>query len=259
MDLKKIIENVRQFDIGHAFNKIKQLSLIDVMHIVRHWVLNNTKNILIALAFVGAGVIGLIIYAGHMKSVNEEALRFFTSALNSYNYALRSKDVSPEDQKKYLQRALGLWQQVLAKYPTTSAAADALFYFGNGLYVSQNYDQAIQKFEEYVKKYPKKYLAPYALENIGFCYEQKSDFKNAVKYYDLLKEKYPRSSIAGKSGLDKGRCYEALNDWNKAAESYRSVLTYAPNSVWARDAQIRLGFLESKFKYMSANIKKVKK
>lgn len=258
MKFATAIEKIKNFDIGVELNKLKKISFMDVMHGLRHFVIRNYKNVLIGSGAVLAIIIFLIFYKSHLDNVNEEANAMLNAAINYYNYTLRAKDLSLDDQKKYLKATLGTLQQLLGKYPGSSATPAALFYFGNALYTSQNYDEAIKQFKSLVKRFPHNYLAPYALENVGFSYEQKKDFTKALEFYDRILTDYPKNSLVGKVGLDKGRVYEAQNDLNKASESYRSVFTSAPNSVWARESQKRLGFLESKFKYMTSKIKQGK-
>jgi len=255
MNIANVIEKIKNFDIGVELNKLKKISFMDIMHGLRHFVMRNYKNVLIGLGVVLTIIIVLIFYKSHLNNVNEEANAMLNSAINYYNYTLRAKDLSLDDQKKYLEATLGTLQQLLGKYPGSSAAPSALFYLGNALYTSQNYDKAITQFKSLATKFPHNYLAPYAFENVGFCYEQKKDFPKALDFYGRILTDYPKCSLIGKVGLDKGRVYEAQNDLNKASESYRSVLTIAPNSVWARESQKRLGFLESKFKYMTSKIK----
>jgi tetratricopeptide (TPR) repeat protein len=253
--LKKFWERLRSFDIVTWFRKIRTVSFVEVGRNIRHWVIRNRNNVFIGAGIVVVLLIGAVIYTQQQGKKNEEANYIFTIGINSYNQAIMKRDSKPDEQQKMLTQAMQAFNQVQAQYAASPVSKEALYYIGNCLYASGNYQEAANRFEDFVKKYPRSYLAPFALESAGNCYEQAGDLAKAMDYYGRVKDKYPRSSVAGRSGINIGRCKEMNNDFKGAYESYQSTLAFAPNTQWAQQARLRLSFLESKFQMLSGQQK----
>lgn len=249
---KKLIEDIKTFfkelNLGKYVEKVKSLNLIQFARELRHWVQNNYRSVLIALGAVLVVVIGTLFYLDSLKDKNNEASGYFSYGFNNYSAAMQGRG-DQNQLSQMISEAQRAFSEVLTRFPNSPAAAESLYYQANIAYLTADYAKALEQYALYVKKYKKRYLAPFAQESIGYCHEQLGDLNAAIKAYEEVKTKYPRSSIAGRTGLNVGRCYESLNDYQKAFETYQSVLAYDPNSQWARNAQVRLAFLESKFQY----------
>jgi tetratricopeptide (TPR) repeat protein len=249
---KKLVEDIRTFfqelNLRKHVDKVKSLNLIQFARELRHWVQNNYRSVLIALGAVVVLVIGTVIYLDSLKNKNNEAAGYFSYGFNNYSAAMQGRG-NQEQLSRMIWEAQRAFSEVLTRFPNSPVAAESLFYQANIAYLTADYAKALEQYSLYVKKYGKRYLGPFAQESIGYCHEQMGDLNAAIKAYEEVKRKFPRSSIAGRTGLNVGRCYESLNDFQKAFEAYQSVLAYDPNSQWARNAQVRLAFLESKYQY----------
>jgi len=249
---QKVIQWFREFKFRKLFDEIRSMNWVELGHDIRHWVQRNRNNVFIALGVIAALLIGLAVYGQNREKKSDEAMNYLDNGLNSYNRAIQARDATPEDRKNELSRALQIFQLVMNQYASTPAYGDALFYMGNALFASGNYNEAVQRFQDYLKKFPKRYLAPYAVESTGYCYEQLGDLAKAADYYNRVKKMFPDSSIASRVGINIGRLAELQGNIKAAAESYQSVMNTAPNTKWGQQARLRLAFLEAKFQYMSS-------
>jgi TolA-binding protein len=247
----KTVAWIRAFNVRRVLDEIRSMNWIELGHDIRHWVQRNRNNVLIALGVVAALIVGLVWYANTREQKNDEAANTLHNGLNSYNRALQARDLTPEERRNELSKALQIFQYTLNQYPGTAMYSDAVFYLGNALYASGNYNEAAQRFQEYLKKYPKRYLAPYAVESVGYCHEQLGDLAKASEFYNKVRQLYPDSSIAGRVSLNLGRLAEMQGNLKAAVENYQSVVNTSPNTAWGRQARLRLAFLEAKFQHFS--------
>jgi len=247
----KVVVWFREFNIRKVVDEIRSMNWIELGHDIRHWIQKNRNNVLVGLGVVAALIIGLAWYANRQEQKNDEAANTLHNGLNSYNRALQARELTPEERKNELTRALQIFQYTLNQFPGSVVYSDALFYMGNGLYASGNYNEASQRFQEYLKKFPKRYLAANAVESIGYCYEQLGDLAKASEFYNKVRQLYPDSSIASRVGVNLGRLAEMQGNLKSAVENYQSVVNTSPNTAWGRQARLRLAFLEAKFQYFN--------
>lgn len=80
--------------------------------------------------------------------------------------------------------------------PTSSLAANALYWQGECNYSQGKYDDAILLFKDVAAKYPKHAKAPASLLKAGYAYERMKDMENARFYWQLLLDDYPNSAPA---------------------------------------------------------------
>lgn len=246
MDIQNFLKKLRSFNLAGFFRKNKKMNLIEFARVLRHWMKNNLRTIAIAAGVFFVLVIGLVFYFSDRASKNAEAEAHFSQALNIYFQGMRADSLTMEEQKEALTAALQRFQYVLSRFPGSSIYDEALFYVGNVLYTTGNFQEAEARFKEYLKKYPRKYLAPFACENAGYCWEQQDNSEKAREYYMMLKDKYSDSSLAGRAGIDLGRLFEQENRMQEAIEAYRDVSTYASGTKWEQSAQMRIAYLEAR-------------
>lgn len=246
------VQAVRNFDFTTAWAKFQAIEWTALFHKTRDWVRTNRNNILIGAGIFVAAVVFLGWFLKDRAAKEDDARQYFSQALNSYNRGTQARDLSPEERRNELGRALQIIQEMQRRFPSASLSSDAVFYMGNILFESGDYAQAIGQFELYIQKYPNRYLAPYAAENIGYCHEQANDLPRAIAAFEQVRQRWPKSPVAGRTGLNVGRCREAQGDFKSAFESYQSVQADAPNSAWARQAYLRLTYLEARFQHGSS-------
>jgi len=173
---------------------------------------------------------------GGMSGDRAKGLEYFHKAADNGNlfkdeaqyvlaivYGVRAAENNPE-------KALGYWEELLKRYPQTSAFRNSynstylnaevrkrgvrfledeldsikvryridypymLNSIGNGLVADQRYDDALLVLNVNIKLYPD---AAQTYINLGECYLQQKDNRNAVKYYIMANEKLPADTTVG--------------------------------------------------------------
>ena len=160
-----------------------------------------------------------------------------------------------------LKRASGVagWQddlqQVIAAYPITGAASDALdALLGAGepvdAYVEavvryrhfQN-DEAMQAFQHYLAAEPGGAHAAAAHYYVGAIDERLGDDDAALDEYAKSVEIDPSGDLADDALWWRGLILEKQSRWNEASDAYGRILVFGRVSPWAEDAGFRQGLL----------------
>lgn len=93
-------------------------------------------------------------------------------------------------------KAVGVLNAFLAKYPRSGYAESARFWLGNALYGKRDYKGAINVFRALVTDAPDHPKAPEALLALANCQAEMKDTKSARKTLDELLKAYPQSEAA---------------------------------------------------------------
>jgi tetratricopeptide (TPR) repeat protein len=157
-------------------------------------------------------------------------------------------------------QAEALLERVVAEYPETEQAADALRHlaFGHGWkglaqdrerYYSKLFDAyptskareqawmdrnafiaaegdvtgAIRCCERILENFPNGKLAPLAILDMGNNYRTLGDCRKAAECYSRLIATYPASADASKARRGLAQCYERMGNWEKALSAYEEL------------------------------------
>jgi tol-pal system protein YbgF len=86
-------------------------------------------------------------------------------------------------------------REMLKSYPTSSHAADALYFIGQS-FSTENPDSAAVYYGQVVDGYASSVRAPSALYNLGLLAERRKDAAKAKEAYQRVVQKYPQSDEA---------------------------------------------------------------
>jgi tol-pal system protein YbgF len=86
-------------------------------------------------------------------------------------------------------------REMLKSYPTSSHAADALYFIGQS-FSTENPDSAAAYYGQVVDGYASSVRAPSALYNLGLLAERRKDTAKAKDAYQRVVQKYPQSDEA---------------------------------------------------------------
>jgi tetratricopeptide (TPR) repeat protein len=122
-------------------------------------------------------------------------------------------------------RNIGVYQQLIDKYPHSWSAKMAHYHLGNIYYSLGEYDKAIADYKKFVSSRISdnagiKFLA---LTSLGYCYEAKKDFKSALDYFEKA-QKSDNTGFESVGFRNIGRAYELQNDKKNALENYKKAL-----------------------------------
>ncbi len=215
------------------FVSLTEQAFLFVSAHLRKFILGVAALIVIILVLVGLRWWG--------EKNEAEASQKFSLAIQNYGMAASpSREGAALDPKALVQ----MFDEVISKYPRTSAGKLSLLYKGNVLLQSGQFDQAIESYDLFLRKGGKEKLYhSFAWDGLGYAYEGKKDYGKAAGAYQKVIET-GESSVSPDAYLALGRCYEKLNKTKEAVESYRSFLKAAPTSSQANGVMRRISLLD---------------
>ncbi|MCX7785818.1 MAG: tetratricopeptide repeat protein [candidate division WOR-3 bacterium] len=125
-------------------------------------------------------------------------------------------------------------------------AAKAHFYLGNIYFSRQEFDKAHRAFSQAYGKLKKDpILGPATLLAIGNCYEEKQNLKKAAETYEKVFERYKKSKLAGEALIAAARCYKNLNDLSRAERIYEKVIKHITPGEVVETAKAELAYIKA--------------
>ncbi|VAW83256.1 hypothetical protein MNBD_GAMMA16-390 [hydrothermal vent metagenome] len=98
--------------------------------------------------------------------------------------------------KKQYDDAILQFKNLVAQFPQSSYADNALYWQGEANRVTRRFAQAVNEFEALIKAYPKSAKVADAYFKLGVSHYQLGHFKEAKKAFKVVQTKYPSSSSA---------------------------------------------------------------
>ncbi|MBN1898572.1 MAG: tetratricopeptide repeat protein [Spirochaetes bacterium] len=238
------------FNLDKIFGKIKRKDmkkniLVDIGLYLRHLIIQHKTTAYTILAIIGVLIIATPIYLKNYYDKVNEANTYFEYGLGAYRKALSDPELSPEERANQMGESIKRFQYVINQFSNTPPAADALFYQGHAYYDLGDYNNALNKYQEYYDRYSKKYFADLALLNVGRCNEQLNNFQGAVQAYQKIIHEYPKGTAKAEALFQLGKIHELSNAINQAFQYYNQLINEHPQSPWAREARMRVLFIQS--------------
>jgi tetratricopeptide (TPR) repeat protein len=181
---------------------------------------------------VGAGIVLvlllLIFFFQRWENKNaEDANQIFNSAVETYQRVSSPyREGSLQEYKNVLER----FNEVILKFPKTSAGRLAVLYKGNILLRLGEFDEAIKPYEGYLEKAGgKKLYRAFAMQGLGYAYEGKKDYEKARTAYQKVIDLGEDFQLAN-AYLGLGRCCEKMGKTKEALESYRNFMKVSQKS-----------------------------
>jgi cellulose synthase operon protein C len=115
------------------------------------------------------------------------------------------------------------FETLLAKYPGSRHAAQALYYRGECFYARDRRKEAAAEYARLVEKHPESDLLDDALYALGVAQEEMGDFAAAGKTYDQFLEKFPEHPLATEVGMRKGETLFAAGQYQEAAARFAAA------------------------------------
>lgn len=98
-----------------------------------------------------------------------------------------------------LDNAIEGFQEVVTKFPTSPAAAEAQFYIGESFYTQNKCKEAVPAYGKLIATYKDSERVPEAHYMQGVCYLDLNQRANAQKSFELLVRQYPDSPQASQA------------------------------------------------------------
>ncbi|MFC1849941.1 tol-pal system protein YbgF [candidate division CSSED10-310 bacterium] len=98
--------------------------------------------------------------------------------------------------KNNYQLAINGFQQFITSFPHTELAGNAQYWIGESYYSMKEFAQALNEFEKVLGKYPKNNKAPSALLKRAFCYLEMGKLYDCQKQLTQVTKQYPNTREA---------------------------------------------------------------
>ncbi len=230
-----------------VINKKQELRQPDEFISTMDWfgevVRSNTKSIsfLAGLIVLVGGAIGGGIW--YQVQQEESAAEIELRATRFYHQPMPPSLPGVEGEswrKENLDKAIELYQEVVAKYSGTRSAALSQYYLGNSHLELGEYDQAVNAYQNFYQKYQESpILLGLAHQRQGYAFLAKGDLKAAQGAFE--------AAIRIDQALNKdqvlfeiGRLFETQGNKDGAVQQYQKVIQEHPASLLTAEARIRL-------------------
>jgi len=136
------------------------------------------------------------------------------------------------------ERALATLDTLVAKFPDSAYATDALYYRGECLYALGKKAEAIQAYTALVAKDRQHRLAPEATYAVGVAREELGELEAAGKVYEAFLSRYPEHRLAAEVELRRGETLLATGQAVEAIQRFAAAAA-RPNFALADLALVR--------------------
>jgi tetratricopeptide (TPR) repeat protein len=106
-------------------------------------------------------------------------------------------------------------------YGGTDAGNLAAFYAASALYEQEEYDRALEYFQQFDKG--EDYIGASAYAAEAAIYESRGAFEQAAGHYEQAAEQYPNEMTAPRYLLEAGQAYEDAGNYEAAEEAYQRI------------------------------------
>jgi len=130
-----------------------------------------------------------------------------------------------------------MYESALARKPAPDWKVEILMAQGRGAVAQEKYGAAEKAFRRAAKAATEPAVAASARMYIVQGFLDRSMLKEAIRELEGIVTDYPRTAQSAHALLMSGSCYEAMKDRKKAIEVYQRVMTTAPQSPAAAEAQ----------------------
>lgn len=167
---------------------------------------------------------GRDIYLTEMKNYETA----FDKCFNTPNCdtATVKQDDYVSESRKWQDRSIKLYKQILQSYPQYRRADEATFFLASALQDIGERDEAVKEFLRLVKTYPESTYTPDAYVQIGEYYFDNNNaykalmaYQKAVRYKDSPKYSFAMYKLAW--------CYYNVGEYGKAIDTMKAVVAYS--------------------------------
>ncbi len=201
------------------------------------------NKITIAVGFAIAIAIGTPVYLYKQKGTKD--FDEVWSRIYQINYEVATaQQGGPEKQNETIEGAIREYTFLKDNLSTTGATPWLLLELGNAQYKVKKYDDAILTYREFIKRFGDHSLVPIIRQSLGYVLEEREQLKEALEQFEKIAKDSEAMYLKAQVSLDAGRCYEKLKQINAAMGAYKDVISFFPDSDWARMAKYRLEDIE---------------
>ena len=229
--------------VGSKHQPADEAHLLNRMERFLFLVQEHRPGIVIGLIvlFGAVAVVGAVIWVDHRHA--EQALQLNQQAMRLYFDRPADNQVKADEN---LKQAIGLFRQLVERYPRVPSAPLTLYHLGNALVQANDLGGAIEAYKKFISSYgANRTLLGLVYQRLGYAYLLKGDLDQAAKAFAAV------LGVAGASNKDHavfelGKLEEAQSRPEGALARYQELTKSYPNSPLASEAAVRIKALQVK-------------
>lgn len=148
-----------------------------------------------------------------------------------------------EKGKTNIQKASGMFQDILEQYPATASAKVSSFLYGNSLMEAGNYQEAIEAYTSFVQKYAQDHiLVGLVRQRLGLTQLLNGNREAAVNAFDEVLES-PYALNKDQVLFELAKLAESEEKTDEAVKFYTQLIQTFPLSPFSTEANLRVKVL----------------
>jgi tetratricopeptide (TPR) repeat protein len=208
---------------------IKEDALVTTYFKAQVWYDENKKRVSTAAGIVAVLAVALWFYSNNVRANDDRATSELAKVFTFYDNGQYQIAINGIPEKNIS----GL-QSIVDNYGSTKAGNIAKFYLANAYYNTQNYDKALDYFNDFSGS-SNTLIENSAIAGIGACCEAKGNFKKAAENYEKAALKNSDDPNAADNLVNAARNFGKFGDKDRAIELLKKVKKDYPTSTAARD------------------------
>jgi len=165
---------------------------------------------------------GRDLYLTEMQNFQKD----YDACFNTPNCNPEGMQPDNENSRKWQNRSIKIYKQILSSYPQYRRADEATFYLATALQDTDKADDAVKEFLRLVKTYPESQYVPDAYVQIGEYYFDRNNaykalmaYQKAARYKDSAKYSFAMYKLAW--------CFYNVGEYGKAIDTMKAVVSYS--------------------------------
>ena len=124
------------------------------------------------------------------------------------------------------------FKEIVDKYGKTGSGKVALMHYADLCYLTKNYDEAINTYNQALDVLGDKIeFKSLILNGIAYSYEGKKDFDKALTYFEMIASD-ENAVMKDQAFFNLGRIYESLGKMKLMKEAYSRIVSEYPDSMY---------------------------
>jgi tetratricopeptide (TPR) repeat protein len=205
------------------------------------YISHRSKSIAVVGIVVLIFLLAIFFFQRWGEKKEENAYQMFNLAAETYQSVSNPyREASAQEYKNALEK----FNEVIAKFPRSSAGKLSILYKGNIHLQLDEFDEAAKAYESFLQKAGKEKLyRSFAMEGLGYAYEGKKDYEKAVNAFQKNIELGESYQLAN-TYLGMGRCYEKMGKNKEALENFRNFIKVSQKSNMTNTILRKISLLE---------------
>jgi outer membrane protein assembly factor BamD (BamD/ComL family) len=193
---------------------------------------------------VWGGILVVVVFIGGLAAFNwlsqqEQEDAWTLQGRAQHVYLDRPFD-DVEKGKTNVQKASGMFQDILDQYPTTASAKVSSFLLGNSLMEAENYQGAIEAYTSFVQEHAQNHiLVGLVQQRLGFAQLLNGNQEAAVNAFNAVLES-PHALNKDQVLFELAKLAESEEKTDEAVTYYRQLIQTFPLSPFSTESNLRV-------------------